>query len=89
MATAFEMAGYAVATLALGRNLPEIIAMKEDNAYDLGKCTERELDTIWAVGHIAGGRGRSQNYSGEQGLIVINFEVESSVASEMRPNPEP
>jgi hypothetical protein len=61
MTAAYEMAGYVVATLALGRNAPETILLKENNEYDLGKCTEGELHTIWTVGHIAGARGRSKN----------------------------
>jgi hypothetical protein len=80
MTTAYEMAGYAVATLALSRNVPEIMGLKEDNEYDLGKCTEIEVDVIWTVGHMAGELSRAHGCSGEQGLITINFEIESSMA---------
>jgi hypothetical protein len=87
MTAAYEMAGYAVATLALDRSTPETIALKEDNEYDLGKCTESELDTIWTVGHIVGELSRSNGCSGEQGLIAINVEIERSIANEMNPTP--
>jgi hypothetical protein len=80
MTAAYELAGYAVATLALGRSIPEKVTLKKDNDYDLGRCTEPELDIIWAVGHMAGERSRNYGCSGEQGLIVINVRVESSIA---------
>src|SRR6266540_4184235 len=51
MATAYELAGYAVATLALGRSIPQKIVLEEDAKYDLGRCSESDLDTIWAVGN--------------------------------------
>jgi hypothetical protein len=80
MTAAYELAGYAVATLALGRSIPDKVMLKEDNDYDLGRCTEPELDIIWAVGHMAGERSRKYGCSGEQGLVLINVRVESSIA---------
>jgi hypothetical protein len=90
MTAAYELAGYAVATLALGRNIPNRVVLKEDNEYDLGRCTASDLGTIWAVGHMAGERGRHDGCSGEQGLIVINVSMENSVAGcmELRPGAE-
>src|SRR5437016_4223113 len=64
MAAAYELAGYAVATLALGRNVPNEVVLKEVNEYDLGRCTLSELDTIWAVGHLAGGEVATNGCSG-------------------------
>ena len=87
MTAAYELAGYAVATLALGRSIPDKVVLKEDTEYDLGRCTEPELDTIWAVGHMAGERSRNDGCSGEQGLIVINVRMESSIADGMELNP--
>jgi hypothetical protein len=87
MTAAYELAGYAVATLALGRSIPNKVVLKEDDEYDLGRCTEPELDTIWAVGHMAGERSRNSGCSGEQGLIVINVRMESSIADGMELNP--
>jgi len=59
MTAAYELAGYALATLALGRNIPNELVLKEDNEYDLGRCTAPELDTIWTVGYMAGERARN------------------------------
>jgi hypothetical protein len=87
MTAAYELAGYVVATLALGRNIPNKVVLKEDNEYDLGRCTASELDTIWAVGHMAGVLGRNDGCSGEQGLIVINVRMESSVPDGMELKP--
>jgi hypothetical protein len=53
MTAAYELAGYAVATRALGRSIPEKVVLKEDSEYDLGTCSEPELGTIWAVGHAS------------------------------------
>jgi hypothetical protein len=80
MTAAYELAGYAVATLALHLNIPNEVVLKEDSEYDVGRCTLSELDTIWAVGNMAGERGRHNGCSGEQGLIVINVTIENSVA---------
>ena len=46
----------AMPVLALGRNIPNEVVLKEDKEYDLGRCTAPELDTIWTVGHMAGER---------------------------------
>jgi hypothetical protein len=42
MTAAYELAGYAVATLALGRSIPDNVVLKEDNEYDLGRCSKPE-----------------------------------------------
>ena len=83
MTAGYELAGYSVATLALRRNIPNTVVLKEDSEYDVGRCTLSELDTIWAVGHMAGERGRHNGCSGEQGLIAINVTIENSVADGM------
>ena len=86
MTAAYELAGYAVATRALGRSIPDKVVLKEDSEYDLGTCSEPELGTIWAVGHIAGERIRDYGCSGEQGLIGISARMESSIADGMELN---
>lgn len=81
---AFELAGYVVATRALGRSIPDKVAL-EVREYDLGTCSESELETIWAVGHLAGERSRSYGCSGEQGLIGISVTLETSNSDGMEP----
>jgi len=76
-----------VVALALGRNVPNEDVLKEVNEYDLERCTLSELDTIWAVGHLAGSEVATNGCSGEQGLIVINVTLESSVADGMELKP--
>jgi hypothetical protein len=60
--------------------------LKEDSEYDLGTCSEPELHTIWAVGHMAGERIRDYGCSGEQGLIGISVRMDSSSADGMELN---
>jgi hypothetical protein len=86
MSAAYELAAFAVATRALGRSIPDKVVLKEDTEYDLGRCSEPELDTIWAVGHLAGERSRNYGCSGEQGLIGISVRMESRIAAGMEPN---
>jgi hypothetical protein len=86
MTAAYELAGYAVATCALGRSIPDTVVLKEDNEYDLGRCSELELNTVWAVGHMAGERSRNCGCSGEQGLIGISVRMESDAANGMELN---
>ncbi|MGB7465776.1 MAG: hypothetical protein WBW14_23000 [Candidatus Acidiferrum sp.] len=86
MMAAYELAGYAVATRALGRSLPDKVALKGDSEYDLGRCSEPELGTIWAVGHMAAERIRDYGCFGEQGLIGISVRMESSIADGMELN---
>ena len=86
MTAAYELAGYAVATRVLGRRIPDKVVLKEDSEYDLGRCSERELDTIWAVGHMAGERSRNYGCSGEQGLIGISASMENRIADPMELN---
>jgi hypothetical protein len=83
---AYELAGYAVATRVLGRRMPDKVVLKDDSEYDLGRCSERELDTIWAVGHMAGERSRNYGCSGEQGLIGISASMENRIADPMELN---
>ena len=86
MTAAYELAGYVVATRALGRSIPDKVVLKEDSEYDLGTCSEPELGTIWAVGHMAGERIRDYGCSGEQGLIGISVRMESRFADGMELN---
>jgi hypothetical protein len=86
MTAAYELAGYAVATRVLGRRIPDKVVLKEDSEYDLGRCSERELDTIWAVGHMAGERSRNYGCPGEQGLIGISASMENRIADPMELN---
>ena len=59
MAAAYELAGYAVATLALGRNVPNEVVLKEVNEFDLGKV--HVIRTRYHLGRWPyGWRARSQ-----------------------------
>ena len=56
--SAFQLAGYAVATLTLGRSIPATIVLDADAEYDVGRCSEADLHSIWAVGDLAAERAR-------------------------------
>jgi hypothetical protein len=89
MAAAYELAGYVVATLALKRSIPPEIVVEENAKYDLGRCSASDLDTIWAVGHLAVEHSRNEGSTGEAGLVAISVKVEAAVAGEMEEqNPE-
>ena len=83
MATAFQLAGYAVATLALGRSMPERIVLEENAEYDLGRCSESDLDTIWAVGNLAAERRSSDGFPREPGRTVVIVKMEGDVGGAM------
>jgi hypothetical protein len=83
MATAFQLAGYAVATLALGRSMPARIVLEESAEYDLGRCSENDLDTIWAVGNLAAERRSSDGFAREPGRTVVIVKMEGDVAGAM------
>jgi hypothetical protein len=83
MATAFQLAGYAVATLALGRSMPERIVLEENAEYDLGRCSESDLDTIWAVGNLAVERRSNDGFPREPGRTVVIVKMEGDVAGTM------
>ena len=55
MTAAYGLAGYAVATRALGRSMPDKVVLKEDSEYDLGTCSEPEIEPSFGV--IPGGGG--------------------------------
>jgi hypothetical protein len=80
-AAAYELAGYAVATLALGRNIPTEVVLEEYAKYDLGRCSPSDLETIWAVGSLAAERSRDDGCPGKSGLIDISVKMESDVAA--------
>jgi hypothetical protein len=81
MATAYQLAGYAVAMLALGRSLPLQIVLKEDAEFHLGRCSEGDLDIIWAVGDLAAER-RSEE-PGQPGPTVVIVKLESDIGGAM------
>jgi hypothetical protein len=83
VATAFQLAGYAVATLALGRSMPARIVLEENAEYDLGRCSESDLDTIWAVGNLAAERRSSDGFPREPGRTVVIVKMEGDVAGAM------
>jgi hypothetical protein len=89
-AAAYELAGYAVATLALGRNIPTEVVLEEYAKYDLGRCSPSDLDTIWAVGNLAAERSRHYGCPGKSGQIDISVKMESDVAAatELDESPE-
>jgi hypothetical protein len=84
MATAFQLAGYAVATLALGRSMPDKIVLEENAEYDLGRCSEGDLDTIWAVGNLAAERRGGGGLPGGPGPAVVIVKMEGDVAGAMQ-----
>jgi hypothetical protein len=89
MAAAYELAGYAVATLALKRSIPPETVLEENAVYDLGRCSASDLDTIWAVGNLVLERSRTDGCPWEAGLVSIGVKVEPAVAGEMEDqNPE-
>jgi hypothetical protein len=86
-ASAFQLAGYVVATLALGRSIPGTIVLKADAEYDVGRCSEADLDTIWAVGNLAAERARGDGHSWEPGPSIIIFKMESDIADAIHDKP--
>lgn len=84
-ATAYQLAGYAIATLALGRSLPEAITLAEAAEYDLGRCCELDLDTIWTVGNLSVERKRDEGMAGEPGPTVVIVKLESDEVFHVQP----
>jgi len=87
MATAYQLAGYAVATLALGRSIPGKIELKEDAEYDLGRCSEKDLDTIWAVGNLAVEHRDHNGGAGAPAPAVVIVKMESDIGGPMNGEP--
>lgn len=85
MATAYQLAGYVVATLALGRSIPERITLAEAAEYDLGRCSEHDLDTIWTVGNLAVERKRDDGSPGDPGPTVVIVKLESDEVFHVQP----
>jgi hypothetical protein len=79
MATAYQLAGCVVATLAIDRSIPEFIPLREDAEYDLGRCSESDLDTIWEVGNLAAERRRDDGTPAEPGRTVVIVKIEGDV----------
>jgi len=75
--SAFQLAGYAVATLTLGRSIPATIVLGADAEYDVGRCSETDLQTIWAVGDLAAERARGEGCRCEPGPSIVIFKMES------------
>jgi hypothetical protein len=78
--SAFQLAGYAVATLALGRSIPATIVLAADAEYDVGRCSETDLHTIWTVGDLAAERARGEGCRSEPGPSIVIFKMESDNA---------
>jgi hypothetical protein len=74
---AFQLAGYVVATLALGRSIPGTIALGANAEYDVGRCSETDLHAIWAVGDLAAERARGDGCPWEPGPSIVIFKMES------------
>ena len=74
---AFQLAGYVVATLALGRSIPGTIALGANAEYDVGRCSETDLQTIWTVGDLAAERARGEGCRSEPGPSIVIFKMES------------
>jgi hypothetical protein len=75
--SAFQLAGYVVATLALGRSIPATIVLRADAEYDVGRCSETDLQTIWTVGDLAAERARGEGCRSEPGPSIVIFKMES------------
>jgi hypothetical protein len=81
---AFQLAGYVVATLALGRSIPGTIALGANAGYDVGRCSETDLQTIWAVGDLAAERARGDGCPWEPGPSIVIFKMESDSGDAFR-----
>lgn len=81
---AFQLAGYAVATLTLGRSIPGTIALGANAEYDVGRCSETDLQTIWAVGDLAAERARGEGCPWEPGPSIVIFKMESDSGDAFR-----
>ena len=56
--------------------------LEESAEYDLGRCSENDLDTIWAVGNLAAERPAA-TASREPGRTVVIVKMEGDVAGGM------
>jgi hypothetical protein len=86
--SAFQLAGYAVATLTLGRSIPATIVLDADAEYDVGRCSETDLQTIWEVGDLAAERARGQGCRSEPGPSIVIFKMESDSGGAFRDDRE-
>jgi len=68
--------------LALGRSLPAKIVLKANAEYDLGRCSEGDLDIIWAVGNLAA--ERRSNDPGQPGPTVVIVKLVSDIGGAMQ-----
>src|SRR5262245_15784127 len=75
--SAFQLAGYVVATLALGRSIPRTIVLEAAAEYDVGRCSETDLHTIWAAGDLAAERARGDGCPWQPGPGIVVFKMES------------
>jgi hypothetical protein len=82
--SAFQLAGYVVATLAIGRSIPGAIKLEADAEYDVGRCSETDLHTIWAVGDLAAERARGEGCRSEPGPSIVIFKMESDSGDAFR-----
>ena len=81
---AFQLAGYVVATLALGRSIPGTIALGANAEYDVGRCSETDLQTKWSVGDLAAERARGDGCPWEPGPSIVIFKMESDSGDAFR-----
>jgi hypothetical protein len=81
---AFQLAGYAVATLALGRSIPGTIVLGANAEYDVGRCSEADLHAIWTVGDLAAERARGDGCPWEPGPSIVIFKMESDGGDSFR-----
>ncbi len=86
--SAFQLGGYLVATLALGRSIPGTIVLEMDAEYDVGRCSETDLYIIWAVGDLAAERARGDGCPWEPGPSIVIFRMESDNADAIHHNRE-
>jgi hypothetical protein len=86
--SAFQLAGYLVATLALGRSIPATIVLEADAEYDVGRCSETDLHIIWAVGDLAAERARGDGHPWEPGPSIVIYKMESDNADAIHRNRE-
>src|SRR5262245_65899222 len=60
--------------------MPPRIVLEENAEYDLGRCSESDLETVWAVGNLAADRRSSDGFPHEPGRTVVIVKMEGDVA---------
>ena len=64
------------------------IALGANAEYDVGRCSETDLQTIWAVGDLAAERARGEGCPWEPGPSIVIFKMESDGGGAFRDDRE-